>query len=245
MKNCIVAICLTAALVSFAQDEGAGATARAAAHAMPDAVLKKTGGIVEKRGTGKIVVVNCQESVGEKLISERAQRLGRLLKCGIEVRRGEWDPTVRIPEDANFAIYIIRDDKLPMSLVAAEAGWGAVNTENLGPDGRFSKEFTRVFALTVGAMCSRNINSPMQPVTNPKQLDKVLTDNIMRDMIDSLRINMRARGMTETKICTYMKACQEGWAPPPTNDVQRAVWQKVHAIPDKPIKIEFDPKKDK
>ena len=44
---------------------------------------------------------------------------------------------------------------------------------------------------------------------------------------------------------THKKACQEGWAPAPTNDVQKAIWEKVHAIPDKPMTIEFDPKKDK
>ena len=38
---------------------------------------------------------------------------------------------------------------------------------------------------------------------------------------------------------------QQGWAPAPTNEVQQAIWDKVHQIPDKPITIEFDPKTDK
>ena len=46
-------------------------------------------------------------------------------------------------------------------------------------------------------------------------------------------------------VATYKRACREGWAPTPTNDVQRAIWEKVHAIPDKPLTIEFDPKIDK
>ena len=245
MKSIITAMCLATALVSYAQDAAKDNSASAPAHAMPEAVLKKTGGIVTKRGEGKIVIVNCQNAIDEKTISERANRLGRLLKCNVEIRRGDWSVSAKVPDDANFAIYIIRDGKLPMSLVAAESGWGAINTVGLDSGDRFSKELTRVFALTVGAMCSRNINSPMQPVSNPQSLDKVLTDNIMRDMIDSLRINMKARGMTEMKVATYRKACQEGWAPEPTNDVQRTIWKQVHAIPDKPITIEFDPKKDK
>jgi len=244
MKSIITAVCLASALVSFAQDAAKeNAVPVSTPHAIPEAVLKKTGGIIAKRGEGKIVIVNCQDAIDEKIISERANRLGRLLKCGVEIRRGEWNVSAKIPDDANFAIYIIRDSKLPMSLVAVESGWGAVNTVNLDPGDRFSKELTRVFALTVGAMCSRNVNSPMQPVTSPKSLDKVLTDNIMRDMIDSLRINMKARGMTETKVSTYRKACQEGWAPAPTNDVQKAIWKEVHSIPDKPMTIEYQPKK--
>ena len=52
---------------------------------------------------------------------------------------------------------------------------------------------------------------------------------------------MAARGVTPHYRCPYFKACEEGWAPAPTNEYQRAVWEKVHAIPDKPMKIEFDP----
>ena len=43
----------------------------------------------------------------------------------------------------------------------------------------------------------------------------------------------------------YRQACKEGRAPVPTNDVQRAIWNKVHQIPDSPLVIEFDPKRDR
>jgi len=41
------------------------------------------------------------------------------------------------------------------------------------------------------------------------------------------------------------EACQEGWAPAPTNDIQKAIWNEVRQLPAKPIKIEFDPAKGK
>jgi len=44
---------------------------------------------------------------------------------------------------------------------------------------------------------------------------------------------------------SYAAACQEGWAPPPTNEYQRAIWNDVHKIPEKPMKIDFDPAKGK
>jgi hypothetical protein len=50
-------------------------------------------------------------------------------------------------------------------------------------------------------------------------------------------------GVTPIRLVTYAKACKEGWAPQPTNDVQKAIWDKVHAMPATPMKIEFDPKK--
>ena len=56
---------------------------------------------------------------------------------------------------------------------------------------------------------------------------------------------MAGFGVAPAKLVPYQIACREGWAPPPTNDVQKAVWEKVHSIPDKPLTIEYDPKNDK
>ena len=97
-------------------------------------------------------------------------------------------------------------------------------------------------ALTSGAMSSRNVHSPMRPVTRVEQLDGVKSDDIMIDMIDSLRINMKAHGMTQARIASYLKACREGWAPAPTNEYQKAVWDKVHEMPTEPIKIKYEKK---
>jgi len=240
MKKLLIAVAVLCAGTALSEDsEAAKAPAR---HGMPEAALRKSGGIVEKKGEGKVVVVNCQDLVAESLIAERATRLGRLMKCGFEVRKGVWSVTAGKPRDANFAIYVVNDQSMPMSLVAAEAGWGVVNTFGLDVGDRFSKQLTRVFALTVGAMSSRNVHSPMRPVTRVEQLDGVKSDDIMIDMIDALRINMKAHGMTQARIASYLKACQEGWAPAPTNEYQKAIWKKVHEMPTEPIKIKYEKK---
>lgn len=46
----------------------------------------------------------------------------------------------------------------------------------------------------------------------------------------------------KTKI---VMAVEEGWGANPTNDVEKAIWDEVHALPDKPMQIKFDPKRDK
>ena len=63
------------------------------------------------------------------------------------------------------------------------------------------------------------------------------------DIQDSIKKYLSAAGVTPLRRTIYRRACQEGWAPAPTNDVQKAIWDKVHAIPKTPMKIEFDPKK--
>ena len=50
-------------------------------------------------------------------------------------------------------------------------------------------------------------------------------------------------GVTPAYQRTYKQACIEGWAPNPTNEYQKAIWDRVHAAPKNPMKIEFDPKK--
>ena len=55
--------------------------------------------------------------------------------------------------------------------------------------------------------------------------------------------NMNETEVKPYRIAKYSEAVQEGWAPAPTNEFQKAIWDKVHAMPATPMKIEFDPKK--
>ncbi len=85
----------------------------------------------------------------------------------------------------------------------------------------------------------------MQPITSVKDLDSLVGSTLTVDVTMAMRANLEKLGLTQTKYTTYRKACMEGWAPQPTNEYQKAIWEQIHAIPDKPITIEFDPKKDK
>jgi len=68
-------------------------------------------------------------------------------------------------------------------------------------------------------------------------------ENVPIDMVDFYVTYLKALGVKPAEKTTYRKACREGWAPAPTNEVQQAIWDKVHQIPANPMKIEFDPKK--
>ena len=49
------------------------------------------------------------------------------------------------------------------------------------------------------------------------------------------------RGVQSARFTTYRQACREGWAPAPTNDLQKAIWEEVKADkergPTNPITI--------
>lgn len=239
-------IILTTALVAvsaFAAEKSPGAKLSKAERERLR--LEKTGGMMTKRGEGKAVVVNCQQKFPATMLTGAINPFKELLKVEMEVREGSWKFGDAVPSDANVAVYVIDDAKLPLSLVAAETRWGVVNVALISNESSLKKELTRVAIMTLGGGVSQYKVSPMQPVSSPRDLDSIIGCALTVDVTMAMRANLEKLGVTQTKYTTYRKACMEGWAPAPTNDYQKAIWNQVHQIPDKPITIEFDPKKDK
>ncbi len=85
----------------------------------------------------------------------------------------------------------------------------------------------------------------MRNMVTLKDLDKCKVDRPGPSTLNSSHESAIFFGIEPLKVASYMRACQEGWAPAPTNDIQKAIWNEVYKIPDKPITINFDPKKDK
>lgn len=81
----------------------------------------------------------------------------------------------------------------------------------------------------------------------PKVADLEVLPNEHIPVDVTIRMNQHTEkfGIPPAIMKPYKIACQEGWAPQPTNDIQRTIWNQAHQVPDKPITIEFDPKKDK
>lgn len=154
---------------------------------------------------------------------------------------------------ADFAISVVDDADTPVMLVAPEERWAAVNVAKLAPgvDGkeakgeflasRLRKELLRAFAFLCGGAGSQ-FDGNIMSASSVAQLDEY-QEFVPMDMVKRAEKYMEKCGVTPLRIATYRQACREGWAPAPTNDVQKAIWDKVHAIPKTPMKIEFDPKK--
>ena len=108
---------------------------------------------------------------------------------------------------------------------------------------RLRKMVWRSLAWTVGLEAGGGPSSILDRAATLKDLDAIsamtpgpLQHNAMVDRLEKREVKM-------IKVGTYRTACMQGWAPAPTNDVQKAIWEKVHALPKNPMKIEFDPKK--
>lgn len=255
MKHLVLAIVVALAASLPAQKFIKGAPPRPGAPVLTEAekeaqkaatrqhIMERTGGIVEKLGTGKVVVVNCQSKIPAEDVAAKVEQFGKFLHVNIQQLPGTWKLGTPIPEGSNVALFIVDDSTLPISLIAPEAQWGVLNVARLDKGPRFSKAFSRAAVLTFGAGVSQYKASPLQTVTCPEDLDKLLSDGLAFDGLSAMTRNLEKLGVTPTKRTSYRKACMDGWAPAPTNDFQKAVWEEVHAKPTKPMTIKFDPKK--
>ena len=214
-------------------------------------VYKKTGGRLKEPSTqkGRFVYVNCQSEVPSSVLAGHALKLATALKVAIDVEDGAFSlPNPVLKGEA--CLYVVDDPALPMSLVAPESRWAMVNIAPLKTpkkaffDARVKKELSRGFAMLAGASNSQFEMALTGCVVKPEGLDEFAGEDIPFDVMRRIEVYMRGYGIAPYRLSTYRKACQEGWAPAPTNDVQKAIWDEVHALPTKPIKIEFDPKRD-
>ena len=224
--------------------------------------VRKFGGQVEQPGSrqGSIAFIKCQPSVDTSILHKVAEELKKMLKIEVNVTEGRIRQGLPTQSDvqsagATAAVFVIADQTIPALLSAPEERWALVNVAKMTnriPVGivgqsmlrtRLQSEVWRAFALVCGGQSSQ---SPVSVFNAPtmESLDTIDAKAVSYDVIQRTGNYLRnVLKVTPARTVTYQRAAQEGWAPAPTNDVQRAIWEKVYAIPSKPMKIEFDPKR--
>ena len=239
---------LLVCVISAACALGSFADAPARAPVKKGGKAANSGGLVLAPITGKrICVLNEQKIVSESTVRDVCKRITEITWVPLEVS----DKPI---EGSPVTITLIDSETEPRMLVAPEDGWSKLNLRKLLGDSpsesvtstRLKKEMWRVFSYTMGAG-----NPIMQPallrvVKSNAELDKHKQVEPYPDALTPIQTGANSWGLDRARIVTYRRACQEGWAHMPTNDIQRAVWEDVHALPTEPIKIkpESKPVKD-
>jgi len=152
--------------------------------------------------------------------------------------------------DAQAAVFLVDDPVLPALLAAPEENWTLINVRKLAVDNpaadllgqRTRREMWRALAYTLGCKSPAQI-CVLRPVNSLKDLDKLSANALSQYPLSDIKERLPEIGIGSKVTVSYRRACQEGWAPAPTNELQKAVWDKVHEVPAKPMKIEFDAKK--
>ena len=203
-----------------------------------------TGGMIWQpfTGTGRLSIVNKQTDIAQSalelikpaimeethinIVFENENNRGAL--C-IIVEDVETNPALTIFPEENLARVNIRPLKAQ-----------GISSEKLAA--RVRKEILRAFAYIAGGATSPAAISLMGKVSTPSDLD-LLREVIPNEVEMRFPQYLEKIGVKPYRSVPYRLACEEGWAPAPTNDLQKAIWDKVHEPPKTPMKIEFDPKK--
>lgn len=221
--------------------------------------MRRHGGTIRKPGSayGKVVFLNAQKKVGSGEFKAALDEIEANVHPIWEIKDVE---SVSLPNPSadiknhkgDVGVAIVDSDSLPALLLAPEEGWAVVNVAALSKGNppadvlasRVRKELLRGFALAGGcAFMSRSQIVLRGDIRSPRDLDSIQEDSYGVEALMTLERMLPYYGVMPWKQATYKKACREGWAPAPTNEYQKAIWDKVHAVPATPMKIEFDPKK--
>lgn len=206
-----------------------------------------SGGFLKVANDGKVIeVMNDQTLCPAEWIQDFE---GMVMKnFGFPVRFVTWDANAPRPENVAGRILVVAKDNVPALLCAPEELWSQVNIKPLKADSpdeikfknRVNKEMLRALGYAMG--CGNSSAQPcvMADITSLKDLDEAAR-MMGPEASGKTDLNGRLRGCKITQFVSYRRACSEGWAPPPTNDVQRAIWEQANAErsekPSTPIKI--------
>ena len=224
-------------------------------------MMKKNGGYIIKPGSvkGKIIFANCQSLIPAEKLALPAYAIHRYLKVNtantnyIPVNCQTASRAVK-DLDASAAIFVVQSDDYPPMLVAPECKWAIVNVNTLNNDNpskdilytRLNKEIMRSVAYLCGGVNSAYKGSILS-CGNIKQLDSITSESLPPDVYSRMQEYLPNIEMSPAIVSTYLKACEEGWAPAPTNEYQKAIWEQVKADkergPTNPIKIPMPKKK--
>ena len=220
---------------------------------------RKSGGTIRKANSaqGAVLVVNAQEKISRTDLDSALNHIDETIHPILEYKEAK-DVKIANPKDdiarlgGKVGVVVADVPDNPALAVAPEEGWAVVNVRKLNMDNpsadvlaaRVRKEILRGLALAGGcSFMARGQIVVREGVHTAKDLDAVSIEEFGVDVQSALARLLPSYGVIPWTQSTYKKACQEGWAPAPTNDVQKAIWDKVHAMPTEPLKIKPETKK--
>ena len=211
-------------------------------------MMVKTGGFIQSPVRGPVVVfLNLQKRISAATLQGTSDRIQTIMRLPcVFTSKAAIDPiaaAVKALTDTNVAAVVVICDAAnqPTLLVAPESRWTLVNVAALGgidmPTEKLSehvqKEMWRAFGYVMGAANSSFEHSLLSPVFLPADLDAIAAKSLSPDVFNKILKQAHKQGMNPINMSTYRNAVEEGWAPAPTNEYQRAIWHELKNAPSK------------
>lgn len=232
-------------------------TPRVGHRTRPARFTKPSGGLVERAYTGNVVrVINAQAAIPGSAVSGavgtvrlRSQIPVELSPAGVPADAspmGVAASAVRA-DGVGAAIVLVDRPGEPLLVASPDGRWATVNISPIAGEperasGRLEHLMWNALARALGAGWSGDAASVLGMVAGVEGLDALPSAPSPAEQ-NAIIDAAKAHGVGLLTFATYRTACSQGWAPDPTNDVQRAIRDEVYAIPSEPMKIEFDPKR--
>lgn len=204
--------------------------------------LMKTGGLIHSPATGPaILFLDTQKRVPVAALRDAYDLLQKDLRLPFAfASKAATEPVADATKalaDKSAAVVIVICDSpaYPALLVAPESRWALVNVGALGAGAsadklaeRTEKETWRACCYLMGVLNSGSEHCLLRPVFSTADLDALTPKSLSPDAYIKIEAQAQKMGMKISRPTTYRKAVEEGWAPAPTNDFQRAIWQELH-----------------
>ena len=207
---------------------------------------RHTGGFITRRETnpGMFAFVNAQKAVDARVFSDDVVEMCRICKIDYLLTNRAESVTMATAIDvlketrANAALFVVDDAAVPTAiLVAPESRWGIVNVAALKADGpgaevlerRLRREIWRGFSIVAGSYTTETPHCVLAPVASLRDLDNLDGNTFSPEPLSRMERNLRRLGIKPYYRCSYKAAVKQGWAPAPTNEVQKAIWDAVKA----------------
>ncbi len=200
--------------------------------------LARTGGLIQRPLEGRdVLILDLQVTVAAA--DKAAKGIKDFFRIPVIVKKEKAsDPiskanTALTEKNVGMVIVVCESDTLPSLLVAPETRWAIVNVTALFADkpedsvrvSRVEKEIVRAFGYVGGAANSKFEGCAMSPIYKPQDLDALKTAAISPGPLPSIFKTLNVLGIAPIKFVTYKVACEEGWAPMPTNSFQKVIWE--------------------
>ena len=218
---------------------------------------RRSGGLVYPKTNDKaLLLVDSRCGKDDGFIAEFAKCLKRGFYLNVATARRPVNPDDDLFEFAaaqksktNPAVILIIDvEKKPTLSAYPEDAVGIVNAARLkgGDEAKFkerlTKELWRVMALSLGGFAATAPNghivkSILSPAYSTSDLDAIAARGLSPHQCNAIYESVSSIGLQAAKPVSYKMACKQGWAPAPTNSIQKAIWDEIHALPTNPIKI--------
>lgn len=207
-------------------------------------LVEKVGGMIERPAEGpSVLFVNEQTALGHEQVSAAISDLTRKMRLRNVVANGGGLPQPSVFHtnylaDAEIAaaICVCEIPGAPALAIYPELRAAVVNVAALAADDpalvteRVRKEIWRGFGFVFGGGYTVAYpKAALRPISSLKELDKSECVAISIDSMQTINKVMERWGMTPVKKTSYKRAVEEGWAPAPTNDIQRAIWEAARA----------------